>query len=342
MRLKLSDAITNKLSEHLWNEAVEAGIPLEDGDDLYRLAFNALRKTAVGNTILKGENKGGFTFDELVSMVIGKLIVPKPKKPVDSLNYKYVRDFMMPNLVLNLKKSKLSLDEIKANKNFKKLMDQFDIGERLIDNVWKGEKKPLRIIKYHDKKFLENLYNTKPIPEIFSKYMENKKDGEANRPEFIKYWTNSVKNESNDFWKSIKKIEKFDKAESFGNVSRDDKGDNESVGVRSEEEIASEDTSLEDKIDKKYLYKQLSLINPQYEALLDNMLDGKDQKEIQKSLGTTSEALKDLLQKFSKDLAKVIKSMDLNQEETLRVLRAKKRAKIASSILERIANAGLL
>ena len=339
MRLKLSDKIKNNLVEYLRDEAIEAGIPLKEGDNLYALAYKALAKTPVGSAIRQGDSKGGFTFDELVSMVIGKLVTPRNRKSVNNLNEKYVKDYIIPNLVVNLKKDGFSLDEIKGHKNMKRLVEDFKVKDDLIDRVWKGVKKSLRPQKYHNKKFLDSLYDTKPIPEIFAKFMEEKTQGEADRLAFIKYWTTSVKRLSTDFWKSIKKVEDFDRAKYFGVTDNTELNDDEV----SESEIDSGAPSVEEKLEKEDLYRQLSAINPQYEALLDNILDGKSQLEIKKSLGIEDASeLKKLFQSFTNDLEKIVHSMGMSKEETLRVLRAKKMAKIANSILERVLDAGLL
>lgn len=330
--------IKNDLIDYLRDEAISAGIPLEKSDNLYALAWDAIQKTPVGKDILNGQLKGGISFPELVTMIIGKLTVEKPKKSPTSFNKKYVNDYLIPNAVLNLKKKKVSLEKIKGHKSLQRLMEDFSVSEDLIDRVYSGDKKPLRVIPTIDKKYLDDLYDRGVRPAIFAKYMEGKDEG--NRAGFIGYWRKAVIGAAHDFYKSIKKIKEFDQAKTYGQKNTEDLNPDE-IG---ESEIASDavsvDTSVDDKMAKKTLFRRLSLINPKYEALLECMVDGKTQEYISKALGIPNKTeLKELLEEFSKDLAKVIKSMELNREETARVLRAKK---IATAVFGRVVNAGLL
>lgn len=300
-----------KLADLLKKEALEVGIPLSESTDLLKLAMGKIWNIALSTNL-----PGGMSVDDLILKVIEDLTIRKPSKGIDVYNHKYMRDVLIPNIILNMKKEGIPLENILNNQTLKNVVSAFKFDPQIIEKSYNGEKKPLKNLVRKDLN-LETLLENKPRPSIFKEFRGNSEG------EFIKFWNKSVVNSALNELKLSK-----------------DKILDQSKRVIDENKYVDQvsTTSIEDKLIRKDVVSELSKLNPNYVAMVNSVREegGLNKSALRKALPDLDDKeFEKTFDKFKVDMPAMFAKFGIKVDEAIRILKAKRIAKKANSIVRR-------
>jgi len=228
----------------------------------------------------------------------------------------YLRNTVVPNLVLHLKSKGMSLSQIKRDKTIRSIMDKFNFRDTNLDNYFHGRTKPNKIIK--DISQL-GIRNTKQRSDVFDSFVKSGSD------DFAKFWFIVVKNECRDVLREFR-LERNKIITDAVRISP------ESFDESRHPELAVDERSkAETRMLVEHFKRALKQLNPDYLIVIELMqkknLDPSNPshgRKLQDALSLSQQQYSHFLRQFLSDLRQVFHHLDMGYEDAEAVLKAAK------------------